>query len=101
VKRDWTAARAKCSDEAYCRVGGHLHGYVDAAHIIPRSRIPGAEAMDAHNIVPLCRQCHHAYDERRELDLLPYLSKDEQAYAVLLVGLAEAYTRITNGPWPA
>jgi hypothetical protein len=30
------------------------------------------------------------------MDLLPYLLRDEQAYAVELVGLYEAYRRTTN-----
>jgi 5-methylcytosine-specific restriction endonuclease McrA len=93
--RDWTAFRAKVDHEGHCRIGGRLHGPPDAAHIIQRSRIPSDEAMHADNCVPLCRDCHTAYDQQR-VDLLPYLSRGEQAYAVWLVGIAAAYERTTT-----
>lgn len=93
MKRDWGAARAKVDDEGCCRVCGGTWN-IEAAHIIPRSRITSG-GEDARNIVPLDRMCHVAYDEGT-LDLLPHLTLDEQAYAAELVGLAEAYQRITN-----
>lgn len=92
MARDWTAARAKVDREP-CRVC--LGPFVDAAHIIPRSRVKPGPGEDPKNIVPLCRVCHAAYDQGK-LDLLPYLTREEQAYAVELVGLAEAYQRTTN-----
>lgn len=85
--------RAKCDEEGVCRVC-RLNP-PEAAHIIPRSRINPGLAEDARNCCPLCRECHRAFDEER-LDLLPYLTRDEQAYAVELVGLFEAYRRISN-----
>jgi len=92
MTRSWTEARKKCEGEP-CRVcGGIAH---DPAHVIPRSRIPGPEAMHAANIVPLCRGDHKAFDQGR-LDLLPYLTREEQTHAASLVGLAEAYQRTTN-----
>lgn len=96
MKRDWTAAREKVDAEGRCRVCGCSGVKLDAAHIIPRSRVrPGAGEMP-NNIVPLCNvPCHAEFDGHR-LDLLPYLTFEEQAYAVELVGLAEAYRRITN-----
>jgi hypothetical protein len=97
-KRDWTTFRAKVNEEGRCRIGGALHGLPDAAHIIQRSRIPGEAAMHPLNCVPLCRDCHRAYDERR-LDLLPSLTPAEQAYAVHLVGLIAALERLTNRRW--
>jgi 5-methylcytosine-specific restriction endonuclease McrA len=96
--RDWGAFRAKVHEEGRCRIGGALHGPPDAAHIIQRSRIPGDAAMDPLNCVPLCRDCHRDYDERR-LDLLPALRPAEQAYAVQLVGLIAALERLTNRRW--
>lgn len=94
--RDWDAFRAKVDHEGdQCRIGGPLHGSADAAHIIQRSRIPGDEAMHADNCIPLCRQCHQKYDAGR-LDILPYLSLGEQAYAVWLVGMLAAYQRVTG-----
>lgn len=92
MARDWTAARAKVDREP-CRVC--LSPFVDAAHIIPRSRATPGPGEDARNIVPLCRKHHVEYDQGR-LDLLPYLTREEQAYAVELVGLYEAYRRTTN-----
>jgi 5-methylcytosine-specific restriction endonuclease McrA len=92
VKRDWTDAREKCDDEMFCRVCGRPDP--EAAHIIPRSQVKnGGEHPD--NIVPLCRGCHRGYDEGR-LDLLPYLTRSEQAKAVELHGLIGALRRITN-----
>jgi hypothetical protein len=50
---------------------------------------------DPRNIVPLCRPCHEAFDTV-SLDLLPYLTLQEQGYAAQLVGLVEAYQRLTG-----
>lgn len=97
--RDWTDMREKIEREQFCRVGGSLHSPPDPAHIIQRSRVPagmGAEHQD--NCIPLCRRCHQAYDERR-LDILPYLSKEEMGYVVLLVGMLSALERVTNRRW--
>jgi predicted restriction endonuclease len=96
VSRDWAAARAKVDEERACRhASPECAGQLDAAHIIPRSRIPGPEAMMASNIVPLCRTHHERFDAGG-LDILPYLTRDEQAFAVFLVGIAEAYRRLTG-----
>lgn len=91
--RSWSAMRQKCDAEGTCRVC--LHGLPEAAHIIPRSRAKPGPAEDPRNCVPLCRDCHSAFDGRR-MDLLPYLNLVEQAYAVGLVGLEEARRRITG-----
>jgi 5-methylcytosine-specific restriction endonuclease McrA len=92
VKRDWTDAREKCEGEGCCRVCRRPDP--EAAHIIPRSQVSfGGEHSD--NIVPLCRGCHRGYDQGR-LDLLPYLTRSEQAKAVELHGLIGALRRITN-----
>lgn len=91
--RNWTQAKQKIEEERRCRICSNKP---EPAHIIPRSRIPGPEAMDARNIVPLCRQHHTEYDSHT-LDLLPYLSHEEQSFAVQLVGMHEAYKRIING----
>lgn len=94
IKRDWGAAREKCNAAHYCRVCGRAP--VEAAHIIPRSRISaGLGGEDPKNICPLCRLCHVAYDQGK-LDLLPHLYPSEQGYAAELVGIAEAYQRTTN-----
>jgi hypothetical protein len=60
-------------------------------------------AEDPRNIVPLCEHpfgdavgCHGAYD-RGQLDLLPYLTPEEQAYAALIAGGLVAALRVVSG----
>lgn len=65
---------------------------VDPAHVIPRS-LGGCNHEDC--TVGLPRRVHRAYD-RGEVDLLPYLSHDEQAHAVSHVGILSAL-KITTG----
>lgn len=93
AKRDWSLARAKVELEGRCRVCHRP--FPDAAHVIPRSQVHPRHDDD-NNIVPLCREHHDKYD-RGELDLLPYLTKPEQANAVLLVGIDRALWRLTGG----
>lgn len=101
-KRDWVAAREKVEAEGRCRVCGRTF-LLEAAHVIPRSRvgIRGGKGEAPANIVPLCGAdpydggscCHGSYDSGT-LDLRPFLTADEWAYAVELVGLAEAERRV-------
>lgn len=93
-KRDWKPAREKVAAEGRCRAcaGGSI---IDAAHIIPRSRVQAGPGEDPRNIVPLCRFCHGLFDSNR-LDITGLLSHEEQAYAVSLVGIAEAMRRLTG-----
>jgi hypothetical protein len=73
---------------------------IDPAHLIDRS-LGGCDSEDC--TVGLCRDfagngCHKEYDEGR-LDLLPKLEphfRREVAHAVMHVGLAMAYRRLTN-----
>jgi hypothetical protein len=96
-KRNMAAARAKAEMQG-CRLCGSTFA-VESAHIIARSRVAAGVGEDLRNIVGLCgfRGCdaHRSYDEGT-LDILPYLTLEEQAFATELVGLAEAYQRITN-----
>jgi len=94
MKRDWSEARAKVDAEGRCRVCGWGEGLVklEAAHVISRAQ---GGTDDPRGIVPLCWECHRAFDARR-LDLLPFLMNDEQAYAVSLVGIVSAYRRLTG-----
>lgn len=96
--RDWTDAREKVDGEGHCRVCGRAGVKLDAAHIIPRSRM-GAGMGGEHpdNIVPLCHErCHPAYDSG-PLDLLAYLTIGEEAQAVRLApGLVSPLKRITK-----
>lgn len=104
-ERDWRDARAKVDAERVCRVcGASEHdpsGPVEAAHVIgrihdrPREERESMLYVEPDDVVPLCRTCHRAYD-LGGLDLLPYLSRDEQARAVLLVGMMAAFRRITK-----
>ena len=89
--RDWTKPRAKVDREGKCRVC-RATGTLEAAHIIPRS-LGGDEHEDA--TLPLCRYDHTRFDEH-QLDLLPYLTKAEQAHAVSLVGMSSAWHIITG-----
>ena len=52
--------------------------------------------VDPASIVPLCRDCHRAYDAH-QLDLLPYLSVAEQCAAVRGAGGIEAARRRITG----
>jgi hypothetical protein len=96
-KRDMRAARAKAEEQG-CRVCGSFFA-VETAHVLPRSRVKPGPAEDLRNIIGLCgnRGCdaHRSFDEGL-LDILPFLSREEQAYATELVGMAEAYQRVTN-----
>jgi 5-methylcytosine-specific restriction endonuclease McrA len=93
MKRAWAPARAKCDEAGQCRVCGAENP--EAAHIIPRSQVGPPRGEHPDNIVPLCRECHRNYDQGR-LDLLPFLTRSEQAKAVELHGLIGALRRITN-----
>jgi hypothetical protein len=88
------AAREKVEREGACRVCG-IGGpeRLDAAHLWNRSQGgPGYDVPDA--FVPLCRKlkggrgCHESYDEY-QLDLLPYLTTDEQVALVRYAGSIE------------
>lgn len=95
-RRDWSEPREKVEAEGRCRVCARSGIKLDAAHIVPRSQVSPGPGEHPDNIVPLCAErCHPAFDGRR-LDLLPYLTLGEQAYATSLVGLVAAYQRATN-----
>ena len=98
------AAREKVDREGECRtcdVKGASR--LDAAHVISRSFAPGQGFDEPDGIVPLCSTikggagCHETYDAGK-LDLLPYLTRGEQAAAVAKVGLLGAYRHITGEP---
>lgn len=97
--RDYTDAREKVDAAGCCRVCGDT-GDLQAAHIVPRSLAPtGGE--DPRNIVPLCGprhspSCHVRYDAGH-LDLEPFLTADEQAYAVTLTGSLTGALRVIRG----
>lgn len=85
---DWTEARRKVDRERSCRIQGcRVNWGLEAAHVIDRSvaKSPGPKVPE-DDIVPLCKEHHGQYDAHR-LDLLPVLTKREQAKAVFLVGV--------------
>ena len=92
--------RRKVEDEGGCRVCGAPADQCDAAHTWDRSL--GARGFkNTDLIVPLCAVikggpgCHDLYDAH-ELDLLPYLTIDEQVALVRAAGsIARAYRRST------
>jgi predicted restriction endonuclease len=95
MARDWAEFRAKVDREhGRCRVCG-AYG-ADAAHIVPRSRINARDGAESeYNCIPLCRIHHDLYDGH-DFDILPYLTRSEQTYAVSLVGIEEARRRLTG-----
>lgn len=94
MKRSWEAARQKVLSEGCCRICG-FGSQLEAAHIIPRSRInAGAGGEDPRNIIPLCRSCHRR-QHSEGLEILGALDLEEQAFIVSLVGIEEARRRVT------
>lgn len=91
-RRNWTAAREKVMAEGRCRVCRQTGNGLEAAHVMGRKYDDPSGHVDPNDVVPLCRPCHTAYDQRR-LDLLPYLTLPEQARAVSHVGIARALRR--------
>jgi hypothetical protein len=52
--------------------------------------------MGADAVVGLCRKCHISYDSH-DLDLLPYLTVDEQVHATRMASGLERARRIITG----
>jgi hypothetical protein len=119
--------RSACRVAVYKNIKAGCEGEMEAAHIIGRECDQFIPAEEWHEddgplearlkfadgylrqewngelrvfpvrIVPLCRKHHRAYDAH-ELDLLPYLTVEEQAQAVLDAGGLElARNRICGG----
>ena len=93
--RDWSLARAKCEIEGRCRVCGGTP--VETAHLAPREfddvLAHDIVQVNPNGVVPLDRSCHTAFDAH-ELDLLPYLSLQEQSDCVSRLGIERAYRRL-------
>lgn len=104
-KRDWADARAKVEDEGACRACGSNEN-LEAAHVIGRASDapkPGYASpalwVNPDSIVPLCGgfsrlKCHSAYDAHA-LDVLEFLTLDEQVQAVRDAGGIESARRRT------
>jgi hypothetical protein len=91
--------RAKVKGKACVRC--RRPGPCDPAHLIDRS-LTTIGADDALAVVPLCRDCHRAYDEEAGSSLLEVLEphyRAELAFAVERVGLLAALFRISGNRW--
>lgn len=80
-QRDWSAAKEKVEQEGICR-NCRTNRLLTPAHLIHRGM---GGNMEADNIIPLCIQCHAAYD-KHELDILKLLTVDEQIAMVRCAG---------------
>lgn len=93
IRRDWSQANHK--REYGCRICGRHPA--ELAHVIGRindERHGNVLTVHPDSVTPLCREHHTAYDARR-LDLLPYLTVQEQARAVVDArGIESARRRI-------
>ena len=89
MKRDWRAAEQKRTN--WCRMCAKV-GRVELAHVIGRARDDRSGLVNPDSVVPLCQTCHREYDAGR-LDLLPFLTVDEQVQAVRDAGGLEAARR--------
>jgi len=97
--RNWDDAIEKCKDEGECRVCKVQRG-LDCAHLAPRThdrpKHAGQKRLYVHpnNVVPLCAHDHYGLDHS-ELDVLPYLTLDEQLHVVrVLGGIEQARMRL-------
>jgi hypothetical protein len=111
--RDWSGALDKIEEEGRCRVCKIPDGAVadgqrvrlECAHTISRQaqdeertgpRGGVVLVVKRESAVPLCQDCHRAYDARR-LDLLPHLFLPEQVEAVRAAGgIASANRRLSG-----
>lgn len=86
--------RAKVRWETWCRVCGAQAS--DPAHVTARAQ-GGCDEPDC--VIPLCRSCHRLFDEGLGVEVLPVLSREEQAHAVLHIGILGALRRTTGLCW--
>jgi hypothetical protein len=105
-RRSWSALREKVETEGRCRLCG-CGGRLEAAHIIPRSRIPihSGAGEDPRNGLPLCPTCHRSVDladprSGHRQSIIHVTTNQEQAYSVELVGIEEAYARLRGRRLP-
>jgi hypothetical protein len=89
IDRDWTKADEKCRQEGRCRRCGVNR--IERAHLAPRTHDERVKVgskkrrVAADNCVPLCPSCHRKFDHR-EIDILEYLTIDEQLHVVRALG---------------
>ena len=89
--RDWDDAIRKVREEGECRVCG-VQRQLEAAHLAPRAHDKpkkfGSKTLyvEPDNIVCLCAHCHRDLFDMGKLDLLEYLTVDEQVHVVRALG---------------
>lgn len=104
-RRDWGGAREKVDRQGVCAFGraGGCEGRLEAAHVVgrvhdvaPAVRDPemGSYYVHPDRVVPACSKHHRAYDAG-ELDLVEFLSTEEQVQAVADAGSIVAALRRT------
>lgn len=97
-KRDWTLARAKVELEGACRYCHVEYKHLEAAHLIGRKHDePHPDGtkriwVNPDRIIPLCAEHHRLFDAH-QLDLIGYLSLEEQLRAVSDCGSLEIARR--------
>lgn len=107
TKRDWAQAKEKCWAEPCRLLDSPLHvcetRRTECAHVMGRRfdshREDGVLWVNPDSVIPLCPNAHREYDAHR-LDILPYLTLDEQADAVKRVGIIRAIARLTGARRP-
>lgn len=88
--RNWDAAIDKCRNEGECRVC-HVQRGLDCCHLAPRKhdkpKHVGQKRLFVHpdNCIPLCAHDHYEFDAG-QLDVLEYLTLDEQLHVVRVLG---------------
>ena len=86
------AAVEKIVREGQCRIC--TSAAIETAHLVPRGR--GAPRYDQPDIcIPLCKRHHTAFDDH-ELDVLPYIDRDEEVATVRLLGIERAYKQLVG-----
>jgi hypothetical protein len=101
-KREWAPARTKVEEERCCRICKRTDRPLEAAHVLGREhdepmvvdgRITKTLLVHPARVIPACGPfpagCHGDIDMRR-INLLPYLTLDEQIQAVKDAGGVEA-----------
>lgn len=85
------AQKAKVKEEG-CRLTGEFGEHVHPAHVIDRA-LGGCD--DALCVIGLRADHHRLYDENK-LDILGLLNPEEEAHAVMHVGILQAARQITG-----
>jgi hypothetical protein len=102
IERVWDGALEKVRREGRCRLCPEVYA-LQAAHTVARKYDEAYELedgtyaifVDPDDVIPLCPDCHSAYDGRR-VSILEVLTHAEQAAAVAHIGIVRALHRLTG-----